>query len=80
MSTKNRLRAVGGPIRPLDRYFLSFFADFTYERSRSILWPLLDVLGATATIVGIVTGLGELLVSYGIQSSSVAISHPTTLA
>lgn len=40
---------------------LSFFADFTYEGSRSILGPYLAALGATATIVGIVTGFGELL-------------------
>lgn len=40
---------------------LSFFADFTYEGSRSILGPYLAMLGATATIVGIVTGFGELL-------------------
>jgi predicted MFS family arabinose efflux permease len=40
---------------------LSFFADFTYEGSRSILGPYLALLGASATTVGIVTGLGELL-------------------
>lgn len=40
---------------------LSFFADFTYEGSRSILGPYLASLQATATIVGVVTGLGELL-------------------
>jgi MFS family permease len=40
---------------------LSFFADFTYEGSRSILGPFLGGLGASATIVGIVTGFGEFL-------------------
>ena len=40
---------------------LSFFADFTYEGSRSILGPYLLSLQASATIVGIVTGFGELL-------------------
>jgi MFS family permease len=40
---------------------LSFFADFTYEGSRSILGPYLATLQATGTIVGIVTGFGELL-------------------
>lgn len=40
---------------------LSFFADFTYEGSRSILGPFLAGLGASATIVGIVTGFGEFL-------------------
>lgn len=45
---------------------LSFFADFTYEGSRSILGPYLELLGASATIVGIVTGFGELL-GYGLR-------------
>lgn len=45
---------------------LSFFADFTYEGSRSILGPYLGGLGASATIVGIVTGLGEFL-GYGLR-------------
>ena len=40
---------------------LSFFADFTYEGSRSIIGPFLGTLGATGTVVGIVTGFGELL-------------------
>ena len=35
---------------------LSFFADFTYEGSRSIVGPYLATLQATGTIVGIVTG------------------------
>jgi predicted MFS family arabinose efflux permease len=48
---------------------LSFFADFTYEGSRSILGPYLLSLGATATIVGIVTGFGELL-GYGLRLAS----------
>lgn len=45
---------------------LSFFADFTYEGARSILGPYLALLGASATIVGIVTGFGELL-GYGLR-------------
>lgn len=45
---------------------LSFFADFTYEGSRSILGPFLAVLGASATAVGFVTGFGELL-GYGLR-------------
>ena len=40
---------------------LSFFADFTYEGSRSIVGPYLATLQASGTVVGIVTGLGELL-------------------
>lgn len=45
---------------------LSFFADFTYEGSRSIVGPYLATLQATGTIVGIVSGLGELL-GYGLR-------------
>src|SRR5579883_624297 len=45
---------------------LSFFADLVYEGSRSILGPYLAVLGATATVVGIVTGFGE-LAGYGLR-------------
>jgi len=40
---------------------LSFFADLTYEGSRSILGPYLATLAATGTIVSVVTGFGELL-------------------
>jgi MFS family permease len=40
---------------------LSIFADFTYEGSRSILGPFLATLQASGTVVGIVTGFGELL-------------------
>ncbi len=45
---------------------LSFFADFTYEGSRSIIGPFLGTLGATGTVVGIVVGFGELL-GYGLR-------------
>ncbi|MGH8164613.1 MAG: hypothetical protein ACREP1_09795, partial [Rhodanobacteraceae bacterium] len=45
---------------------LSFFADFTYEGSRSILGPYLAILGASGTVVGFVTGFGELL-GYGLR-------------
>jgi hypothetical protein len=40
---------------------LSFFADFTYEGSRSIVGPYLASLQASGAIVGIVTAFGELL-------------------
>jgi hypothetical protein len=40
---------------------LSLFADFAYEGSRSIVGSYLGLLGASATIVGIVTGFGEFL-------------------
>lgn len=45
---------------------LSFFADFTYEGSRSIIGPYLAALGASGLIVGIVTGFGE-LAGYGLR-------------
>ena len=40
---------------------VSLFADMTYEGARSITGPYLQVLGASATVVGIVAGLGELI-------------------
>lgn len=46
--------------------FVSLFADFTYEGSRSITGPFLAVLGASAAVVGVVAGLGELL-GYGLR-------------
>ena len=45
---------------------LSFFADFTYEGARSVLGPYLALLGASAAVVGIVTGFGEML-GYGLR-------------
>ncbi len=40
---------------------VSLFADITYEGARSVIGPLLKDLGASATQVGIVAGLGEML-------------------
>ena len=45
---------------------LSFFADFVYEGSRSVVGPYLAMLQATGAIVGIVTGFGE-LAGYGLR-------------
>ncbi|MBS0614402.1 MAG: MFS transporter, partial [Proteobacteria bacterium] len=45
---------------------LSVFADFTYEGSRGILGPYLASLNASATVIGFVLGLGELL-GYGLR-------------
>jgi MFS family permease len=55
---------------------MSFFADFTYEGSRSIIGPYLAVLGASAAVVGIVTGFGELL-GYGLRLVSGRLSDQT---
>jgi hypothetical protein len=40
---------------------VSLFADMTYEGAYSILGPFLKDLGATATQVGIIAGLGEMI-------------------
>src|SRR5437870_9187288 len=40
---------------------VSLFADMTYEGAHSIIGPYLKEMGATATQVGIVAGLGEML-------------------
>jgi MFS family permease len=48
---------------------VSLFADVTYEGARSITGPFLGTLGASAAVVGIVSGLGE-LVGYGLRLGS----------
>jgi hypothetical protein len=55
---------------------LSFFADFTYEGARSILGPFLAAAGASATIIGIVVGFGELL-GYGLRVVSGTMADAT---
>ena len=40
---------------------VSLFGDMTYEGARSITGPYLAMLGASATIVGVVSGFGELI-------------------
>lgn len=45
---------------------VSLFADMTYEGARSITGPYLGLLGASATVVGVVAGLGE-LVGYALR-------------
>jgi MFS family permease len=40
---------------------VSLFADMTYEGARSIIGPFLMEKGATATEVGLIAGLGEML-------------------
>lgn len=41
--------------------FVSLFSDMTYEAARSITGPYLEILGASALIVGFIAGLGEFL-------------------
>jgi MFS family permease len=45
---------------------MSFFADFTYEGSRSVIGPYLGLLGAGALAISMITGFGELL-GYGLR-------------
>src|ERR1041385_5307198 len=40
---------------------VSLFADMTYEGAHSIIGPYLKDLGATATEVGVIAGLAEML-------------------
>lgn len=40
---------------------VSLFGDITYEGARSMTGPFLALLGASATAVGVVAGLGELI-------------------
>jgi MFS family permease len=55
---------------------LSFFADFTYEGSRSIVGPYLALLGGSAAGIATVTGLGELL-GYGLRLISGRMADAT---
>jgi MFS family permease len=55
---------------------MSFFADFTYEASRSIIGPYLALLGASAVAVAVITGFGELL-GYGLRVVSGNLSDKT---
>ncbi|MGO9611549.1 MAG: MFS transporter [Dissulfurispiraceae bacterium] len=57
--------------------FISLFADMTYEGARSITGPYLSLLGANATVVGIVAGSGE-LVGYGLRFLSGHITDRTS--
>jgi MFS family permease len=55
---------------------VSLFADMTYEGARSITGPYLALLGASATVVGFVSGFGELL-GYGLRLGSGYLSDRT---
>jgi MFS family permease len=55
---------------------VSLFADMTYEGSRSITGPYLALLGASATVVGVVAGGGELL-GYALRLFSGRLSDVT---
>ncbi len=55
---------------------VSLFADMTYEGARSITGPFLGALGASATAVGIVAGLGE-FIGYALRLLSGYLSDRT---
>ena len=55
---------------------VSFFADFTYEGARSVTGPYLAILGASATLVGFIAGVGGLL-GYGLRLVSGRLSERT---
>ncbi len=55
---------------------VSLFADMTHEGARSIYGPFLAFLGANATIVGIVSGFGE-LVGYALRLVSGYVTDKT---
>src|SRR4030066_2378823 len=48
---------------------VSLFGDVTYEGARSVAGPSLATLGATASVVGLVAGIGE-FVGYGLRLAS----------
>jgi MFS family permease len=55
---------------------VSLFADMTYEGARSINGPYLAILGASGAVVGIVSGLGE-LIGYALRLVSGFFSDKT---
>lgn len=55
---------------------VSLFADATYEGARSITGPFLATLGASAAVVGVVAGAGE-LVGYGLRLLSGLVADRT---
>src|SRR2546422_11100300 len=54
----------------------NLFADLTYEGARSITGPFLGSLGASATVIGLVVGFGELL-GYSLRSVSGFLADKT---
>lgn len=55
---------------------VSLFADMTYEGARSIAGPYLAILGASGTVVGLVSGFGE-FIGYALRLLSGYISDRT---
>ncbi len=55
---------------------MSLFADFTYEGARGIAGPFLAALGASGTVVGISSGVGEFL-GYSLRLVSGSLADRT---
>lgn len=55
---------------------VSLFSDWTYEGARSITGPFLALLGASATVVGVVAGFGE-LIGYALRLGSGYLADKT---
>jgi MFS family permease len=55
---------------------VSLFGDMTYEGARSVVGPFLSLLGASAVVVGSVSGLGE-LVGYALRLPSGLLADRT---
>jgi len=56
--------------------FVSLFGDIIYEGARGVNGPYLDMLGASAVVVGLVSGLGEFL-GYAVRLAAGYISDKT---
>lgn len=55
---------------------VSLFSDWTYEGARSITGPYLALLGASASVVGVVAGFGE-LIGYALRLASGYLADKT---
>jgi len=55
---------------------VSLFGDVTYEGARSVTGPYMDTLGASASIVGLVAGIGE-FVGYALRLASGYVADRT---
>jgi MFS family permease len=56
--------------------FVSLLADVTYESARSLAGPYLNILGASAVVVGFAAGAGELF-GYGLRFFTGVLSDKT---
>ena len=73
MTTPNRL----SPLRFVVAFgVVSMLADFVYEGARAIIGPYLATLGASAGLIGLITGFGE-AVAYIARLASGPVSDRT---